>query len=222
MGVPVFYQTLNMVGVDVTLYSTSQFTAGASIDPSYPSPPFLPGTKAIGSDGSEFLWVQASTTINLGDFIVVNAGTGSPYQANSVTTTNVQASLNCYLASAGLVVKQSVTYIPAQAYFWACTKGQFIPAIGSGSLLTATATPVALYTTATGGQLTSTPATTAGAFDGFVVITSLTVSVPTSIAPPAGVLSSTGFTVGPVVGMNNVRTVIPISTGSLFGLPLHW
>lgn len=222
MGQPIFYQTLNMVGVDPTIYSTAQFTAGASVDPSYPSPPFITGTRAFGSDGSEFIYVQASTSISLSDFVVINTGQAvAPYQANSVTTTNVAASLNCLLASTGIIVKQSVSFIPAQAYFWACTKGQFVPAITSGANLTTTATPVALYTTSTAGQLTSTPATTGGAFAGFTVVNSITVSIAASIVPPVGTLTSTGFTQGPVVSMNNVRTVVPVSS-SPFSLLLYW
>ena len=70
MAAPNFYQTVNNVGVDVTQY----LVASASVTPEYPAPPFLPGTRAFGSDGSEFLYVQASTTINPSDFVMLNSG----------------------------------------------------------------------------------------------------------------------------------------------------
>src|SRR5215469_12849710 len=104
MAVPVFYQTLNMVGVDPTLYYTGIATAGGSVTPEYPAPPFIPGTRAFGSDGSEFVFVQASTSISLTDFVVINAGNAvNPFMANSVTTTNVTGSFDVELASTGLV-----------------------------------------------------------------------------------------------------------------------
>lgn len=211
MAQPVFYQTLNMEGVDPTLYYTNLATAGGSVTPEYPAPPFLVGTQAFGSDGSQFMFVQASTSISLTDFVVIAGGStaGYPgYLANSVTTTNVAASTAAYLGSSGLVLKQSVSFIPAGAYFWALTRGQFVPATTSGTFLTASAgNTTGLYTSAnnTSGTLTSTITSTGGAFAGIIVVNSLTVSIPASVVPPAGQTQSNGFTVGPVVNMNNVR-----------------
>src|SRR5512134_2034615 len=117
MASPVHYQTLSNQGVDPTQY----YAVSASVTPETPAPPFLPGTRAFGSDGSEFVFVQASTTINPTDFVMLNIASqaGGPYQANSITNTNVASSLAVGLASTGLVKQQSVTYIPAGAYFWA-------------------------------------------------------------------------------------------------------
>lgn len=223
MANPVFYQTLNMQGVDPTIYTINN----ASTTPEYPAPPFLVGTKAFGSDGSEFIFVQASTSISLTDFVVINAGQAvSPYQANSVTTTNVQSSLAVGLASTGLVVKGSVSFIPAAAYFWALTKGQFVPATTSGGTggLASNTGGVALFTTATAGVISSV--TTSQSlninFQGIVCINSLTVSIPTSIVPPAGgTVSATGFTVGPVVNINNPRPVVTATAVSLNGPTLQ-
>lgn len=212
MAQPVFYQTVNNMGVDPTVYSA----VSASVTPETPAPPFLVGTRAFGSDGSEFIYVQASTSISLTDFVVLDMGAGAgndAYQANSITNTNVASSLAVGVASTGLVLRQSVTFIPAGAFFWACTKGQNIPATTSGGTggLATNAPGVVLFTSATAGILTSvtTSQTLAAAFAGIICVNSLTVSIPASVIPPAGgTLSSTGFTVGPVVNMNNPRLTV--------------
>lgn len=212
MATPVFYQTMNNVGVDPTVY----YTNTASLTPETPAPPFLVGTQAIGSDGSQFVFVQASTSISLTDFVLINAGVqAAPYQANSLTTTNVASSIAVGLGATGLVLRQSVTFIPAAAYFWACTRGQYLPATTSNGLAGNTPT-VALFTSATAGVLTSVTTTTAYAFAGIVCINSITLStgIAASIVPPAGTLSPTGLTIGPVVNMNSPRTVIVVSSAA--------
>lgn len=207
MAQPVFYQTLNQQGMDPTVY----YIAQASVTPETPAPPFLVGTRAIGSDGSEFVFVQASTSISLTDFVVINSGTDSQagYQANSINSTRVASSLAVGLGSTGLVYAGSVTYIPAQAYFWALTKGQGIPATTSGGLASNSG-GVALFTSTTAGVLTSvtTSQSLAAAFQGIVCTNSLTVSIPASVVAPAGGTKSNGYTVGPVVNMNNPRPVV--------------
>jgi len=220
MAQPVFYQTVNNVGVDPTVY----YAVSASVTPEYPAPPFLVGTRAFGSDGSEFVFVQASTTINPTDFVMLNMGStgGGSYQANSITNTNVVSSLGVGLASTGLVLRQSVTYIPAGAYFWACTKGQYLPATTSAGLAS-NAGGVALYTSATAGVLTSvtTSSSTAAALAGIICINSLTVSIPSSIVPGAGATASNGYTVGPVVNLNSPRTIVLTSlTFATLSLPV--
>ncbi len=219
MASPVHYQTLSGIGIDPTVY----VKVSASDTPETPSAPFLVGTRAFGSDGSEFVYVQASTTINLGDFLTLNVGQNvSPYQANGVTTTNVQSSIAVGLASAGLILRQSVTYIPAQAYFWALTKGQYVTATTSPGLASNTG-GVCLFTTATAGVLSSV--TTSQSLNirlqGIVCVNSLTVSIPTSIVPPVGTLSSTGYAVGPVVNINNPRPVVVPAEVSLNGPTLQ-
>lgn len=214
MAQPVFYTTLNQLGMDPTMY----VVASPSVTPEYPAPPFLVGTKGIGSDGSEFVYVQASTSISLTDFVVINTGStgGGSYQANSVTTTNVGSSIAVGLASTGLVLRQSVTYIPAQAYFWACTKGQYLPATTSGGTggLATNVNGVLLFTSATAGVLTSvtTSQSLLANIVGIVCINSLTISIASSIVPPVGTLTSTGYAQGPIVNMNSPRTVITWSS----------
>lgn len=214
MATPVFYQTLGNMGVDPTVY----YAVSASTTPETPAAPFQPGTQAYGTDGSQFVFVQASTTINPGDFVAINIGQAvSPYQANSVTNTNIAGSLVIGLGATGLVLRQSVTNIPAGAFFWACTRGQFVPALSSGGFtggLASNAGGVILFTTATAGVISSvtTSSTLAGAIAGILCVNSLTVSIPASIVPPAGLLTSTGFTVGPVVALNNPRLIVVVST----------
>jgi hypothetical protein len=209
MAQPVFYQTMNNVGIDPTVY----YAVSASVTPETPAPPFLVGTQAMGSDGSQFVFVQASTSISLTDFVVINSGQQvSPYQANSVSNTTVASSLGVGLGSTGLVLKQSVTFIPAAAFFWALTRGTFVPATTSGgsSGLASNAGGVVLFTSTTAGILSSVSSSLAAAFVGIVCVNSLTLStgISTSIVPPVGTLSTTGLTVGPVVAINNPRTVI--------------
>jgi hypothetical protein len=213
MAQQVFYQTLNNLGVDPTSY----VIATASVTPEYPAPPFLPGTQAFGSDGSHFVFVQASTSISLTDFVVVNIGTNvSPYMANSITSTNVTSSLAVGLGSTGIVVAGSLTYIPAGAYFWACTKGQAIPASTSAGLATNTS-GVQLFTTATAGVLSSvtTSQSLAASFAGIITVNSLTVSIPSSIVAPAGGVRSNGYVIGPVVNLNNPRPVLNVASSTV-------
>lgn len=211
MATPNFYQTLNNVGVDPTVY----YAVSASTTPETPAPPFITGTRAFGSDGSEFVFVQASTSISLTDFVTINNGTtgGGNYMANSATATNVTSSLMVGLGSAGLVVKGTVTFIPAGAYFWALTKGQNVPATTSGGTngLATNTSGVILFTSATAGILTSATGTNP-ALAGIICVNSLTVSIPTSVVPPAGGTTSNGYTVGPVVNINNPRFISVFSS----------
>lgn len=210
MATPNFYQTLSQVGVDPTVY----YAVSASTTPETPAPPFIPGTRAFGSDGSEFVFVQASGSIALTDFVAINLGNNvNPYMANSLTATNVTSSLLVGIGSAGLVVKGSVSLIPAGAFFWALTKGQNVPATTSGGTngLASNTSGVALFTSATAGILTSATGTNP-AFAGIICVNSLTVSIPASVVPPAGGTTSNGFTVGPVVNINNPRAITVISS----------
>lgn len=212
MATPNFYQTMNNVGVDPTVY----YAVSASVTPETPAPPFLVGTQAFGSDGSQFIFVQASTSISLTDFVMINAGVSpNQFQANSLTITNVATSIPVGLGSAGLVLRQSVTFIPAGAFFWALTRGTGVPATSCGGVTGAmqtNANSVILYASATTGCVTSVTAcgTISAAFAGIVCVNSLTLStgIASSVIPPAGTLSATGLTVGPVVNMLNPRTVL--------------
>lgn len=229
MAQPVFYQTLNMVGFDPTLY----YTFTASVTPETPAPPFIVGTQGFGSDGSQFVFVQASTSISLTDFVMITQGASGNFAssngfiANSLTSTNVASSCPIGVGSSGLILKQSVSYIPAGAYFWALTRGVNVPGYtsGAGSVFTQgnATTGVFMYTTATPGVITSLTLSTAAAFVGIVCVNSITTSsvgIAASIIPPAGnVINSLGLIVGPVFNLNYPRPIIlQASAGAAEGL----
>lgn len=69
---PVLYSTSSQEGVDI-----SDVFILSSGTPEYPRPPFLPGTLAWGSDGSEWVYCTASITIAPGSVVVVSAVPGS-------------------------------------------------------------------------------------------------------------------------------------------------
>jgi hypothetical protein len=226
MAQPVFYQTLSNIGFDPTMY----YAVSASVTPETPAPPFIPGTRGFGSDGSEYIFVQASTSISFTDFVVINTGTlaANQWMANSVADTtgaNITSSLACAFGSSGLVLKQSVSFIPAGAFFWVLTKGTYVPATtsggsaivqGTGTGLASNVGGVALFTCSVPGVLTSvtTSQSLHVAFQGIMCINSLTVSIAASIIPPSGGTQSNGFTVGPVVTMNNPRPVVTLSNSA--------
>lgn len=188
MAQPTDFATSNSGGVDPTLY----YIAVASVTPETPAPPFQLGTQVFANFGSEFVFVQASTSISLGDFLAINnAG-----QANSLTTTNVQSSLGCRIGMAAATVKQSVTFIPAGAFFWAQTRGSNCS--GNAASLISTASPqVQLWTSATAGAVTSV--------SGAVPILGVEVITSTSLSPnPVFMLTwpRTDVVIGATVGAN--------------------
>lgn len=145
MTQPAFFGTTPQEGVDFTAY----YNVSASLTPETPAPPFAIGTMFEGNNGSEFIFVQASTSIALGDFVAIQNG----FQANSLNSTNVISSLGCRIGLAGATVAGSVTYIPAGAYFWCAIRGGSLSG-NAASALTA-GTPVQLFTSATAGAITS-------------------------------------------------------------------
>lgn len=146
MATPTSWNTLSKEGVDVTTY----YVVSASTTPETPAPPFNVGELCLGTNGSEYVFVQASTTINLGSFLAIQNG----YYTNGLTSTNVVSSLGCRIGITGAVASTNVslTYIPAGAYFWAATRGSSI----AGTQTTAQSlTNVQLFTSATAGVITS-------------------------------------------------------------------
>jgi predicted RecA/RadA family phage recombinase len=103
-----------------------------------------------GNQGSEFIFVQASTSITLGDFVVVT----NNFFANSMTTTNIASTLGADIAQVGAILAQSVTFIPAGAFFWAALRGHNLP--GNANDAVVAGAPVQLFTSATAGIVTST------------------------------------------------------------------
>lgn len=186
MAQPSAYSTLNQSGIDPTIY----YAVSASTTPEYPAPPFLIGSMCLGNNGSEFVFVQASTTINLGDFLAIT----NANQANSLTSTNVISSLGCKIGMAGTVVAGSLTYIPAQAYFWAASRGESMS--GNAGTATTAGTPVQLFTSATAGAVTSvtTSSTLAVGLAGIECVSSVTPIFDLTWPRTVAVFSSAGGT----------------------------
>lgn len=146
MTQPTNYALYPNGGIDVT----QQYNVSASITPETPAPPFQPGMPCFSNNGGEFVFVQASTSISLGDFVAIT----NAYQANSLTSTNIVASNVNRLGMASATLKGSVTYIPAGGYFWAQVRGA--QAAGNANSITAaTGTPVQLFTSSTAGAVSS-------------------------------------------------------------------
>lgn len=114
------------------------FTPGANSGQDNPNHQL--GNMRIGTDGSEWLFVLAATTINAGDCVHVDAS----YNASQMTNALATAALG--------TVGWAKDAIPSGSYGWVATYGLAI----QGSVLTGTAAGVALYTTATAGVLSST------------------------------------------------------------------
>ena len=67
------YSTTNQEGIDIN----TVFYLDTKSFPEYPAPPFLPGTKAWGTDGSEWIYCTASLTITAGSVVQVTNAPGS-------------------------------------------------------------------------------------------------------------------------------------------------
>ena len=107
----------------------------------YDNPPLGQGTKRIGTDNSEWLFVLAVTAINYGDCVHVDQN------ANASQMTTAFAA-----AGTGLVAFASVAAIPAGSY-------GFVALVGDSLNITVangTAAGASLYTTAVPGVLSST------------------------------------------------------------------
>lgn len=104
------------------------------------NPNFQVGDVHIATDGSEWLFTLAATTINVGDCVHVDANYNTSQMTNALAT-----------AALGTVAWAKDAVLTG-TYLWVATTGLAI----SGSVLTGTAAGVALYTTATAGVLSST------------------------------------------------------------------
>lgn len=150
MPAPTQWNVAPQSGVDVTTYYAN---ISASVSPETPAPPFAVGSIIEGNQGSEFVFVQASTSIALGDFVAIQNG----FFANSLTNTNINNSLGGQIGMAGTVLAQSLTFIPAGAFFWAAIRGAGLIGNAASNVLTTPTSGVAvqLFTTGTAGAITS-------------------------------------------------------------------
>jgi hypothetical protein len=150
-------------GIDVT----QQYNVSASVTPETPAPPFQLGLPCFANNGAEFVFVQASTSISLGDFVTIT----NSLQANSMTSTNLTSSTANRLGMASATAKGSVTYIPAGGYFWACLRGTNQPG-NAGTTAPATPQVVQLYASSTVGAVSSVTAGQLGIV-GVIVVSSV-------------------------------------------------
>lgn len=168
MTAPTTWNTLPIEGVDVN----QVYAVSASVTPETPAPPFLIGTEVIGTNGSQFVFVQASTSISANDFVAITGAN----EANSLTNTNVAATGGVRIGVApGAPVVTSVG-IAAGSYFWAQMNGSQIK--GNGVAATSTSN-VQMYTSAVAGVVSSITGSSGVALGGVVVTASATANPQT-------------------------------------------
>ena len=143
------YFTSGLVGGDLTATPTT--------------PSFAVGTRTTGSDGTTWVYVNASGAIAQYDFV----GIDENYAA---------APLSTAMAGDGWMVGTAQVAFDSADYGWVCLSGTNV----SGTGITGAAADVALYTSGTAGTLTDS--TTIGTkIDGVVFVTSPTTSAGVSV-----------------------------------------
>lgn len=148
-----FFSTLNTEGIDVL----QTYTINSST-PEYPGPPFELGQVTIGNDGTQWIWLKASTTISQYAAVGVDPSTfyGNPFSST--------------MAAAGYAVAWPQVAVNGGDYFWAAMQGR---GGGNFSILVASscAAGVALYTTTTPGVLDDSATATQVLIEGVVIVT---------------------------------------------------
>ncbi len=187
MTQPTNFSTLSQEGVDLN----QTYTVSASLTPETPAPPFLIGTETVGSNGSQYLFVQASTSVSANDFVAITGAN----QANSLTNTNIAATGGVRLGIApGSPVVTSLG-IAAGTYFWAALNGS---QLNGNGVAASTTSNVQLYSSAVAGAISSVTGSSGVPLGGVVLTASATanpqvfdmtwprVVVTTSLANAAG------------------------------------
>lgn len=131
--------TLSKEGVDLTATYTGYNQASAQSstnDPSYPALPFAIGETCESSNGGEFMFVLAGTTINQYDFV----GISTAFSASQISTSTTSTVPTVAIAQ---------TAITSGQYGWVCLRGGGI----SGNVLLSAAAGAALYATTVPGYL---------------------------------------------------------------------
>lgn len=151
MAAPAIYSTLNESGIDVN--SVFLLDTGT---PEYPAPPFLPGTLAWGTDGSEWVYATASVTIGAGKVVIVSETGGSWSVAliggGTIATAPTGDLLAVVGGSKGTMVVPAPSGTQKGAYFWVQRAGN-CPNVDSAAATTKNAQ---LYSSATvSGRVTS-------------------------------------------------------------------
>lgn len=182
------YSTTNAEGVDIN----AVFLLDPS-DPSYPRPPFLPGTIANGTDGSAWIYCTASITITNGSVVIVNATPGSWSVAQiggaTVATAPTGRFVGIVGGSQGSMVVPAPSGTQTGSFFWVQRLGN-VPNIRT---LATTTVSIQLYSSATlGGVVTGAAGGAATTYQ----VNGLVISQATGSA--AG--PNTGIANWPVVG----------------------
>lgn len=147
------YSTLNESGIDIN----SVFMLNPTGTPEYPAPPFLPGTLAWGTDGSEWVYCTASITLAAASIVRISEVPGSWSVALIGGATIATAPTGDLLGVIG--GSQGSMFVPAPSgtqtasYFWVQRAGN-CPNINCAAATTKNAQ---LYSSATvAGRASST------------------------------------------------------------------
>lgn len=128
--------------------TSTAYTVNTASNPDVTGPPFTPGTTAIGTDASEWLFVKlaASQTIAAGDYVYVS--TPASFVVTSLSNT-AKALLGAFVGVAGAAATSGTT---SYEYIWIQRAGYN----ASTNCLTGSVANTALHTTATAGRIDDT------------------------------------------------------------------
>ncbi len=145
-----------------TTYTAYDQTVAVSAtnDPSNPGPPFLIGTHAFGTDGSEYIFVKATTAVE-------------QYSAVSISTVDAVVPLTLALVQALSDYGFAQVAIAAGSYGWVAIRGQ---GIGVLARLSSLAGKPVYISSVSAGRVTTTSIrnTSGGALVNVVLTTSVT------------------------------------------------
>lgn len=159
---------------------TQTYTISAST-PEYPNAPFLPGMHVLGTDGTEYMFVKASTAIVQWAAVAIDTTQAAAVPA-TWTLVNEQTELGWAQVA-----------IAAGSYGWVALRGNGIGVLAKkGSLAATTLGPAAnpngkLYISSTSpGVLTTTSVRTSALVSGIVLTTSCTSAMLTTVNSVSG------------------------------------
>lgn len=143
----------NREGVDLNNPNPSVYSSAAGTNVEVPSPRMALGSRVQGNNNSEWIFVQASTTVSQNSLVAIDVN----FAANPLTTTI--ASSNVYTYGICQIGTQQATNCQPLDYFWALLRAS------GGAVLNVSATAakgVQLYiATAQAGAVTSAASGTA-------------------------------------------------------------
>lgn len=157
------YNTSNKEGVDVN----AVFILDPVGTPEIPAPPFNPGERCFGTDGSAWVYCTASITIAAGSLVVMS-GTPASWSVallqNTLGRADFGQKIGVVGGSQGSMVVPAPTGTQQAAYFWAQVGGN-IPKLLTSASINAN---VALHTSAIAGKVGASVAGTTATVAGIV------------------------------------------------------